>query len=172
MPDYKQHITKELLSNGISNAFFNGIICWYLIKDKGDMPWWGEHSFGVDILATALLLPWIVAMIVIPIQRSKVRKGKLSPWQLSPDMSSVLAFAHRFPKSLWLNGIAFGALGMLIVAPLTLLGLYMAGAELFTPMEYAIFKGVWAGLLAVSLVWLMILVGLRAKDTVEVNTAQ
>jgi len=43
-----------------------------------------------------------------------------------------------------------------------LLLLWIAGASLFTPIQYAIFKGLWAGCLAAITVLPMLLVGLRA----------
>ena len=54
---YQPYLRREVTTNGLTNAFFNGVICWYLIKEKVDLTWWGEHSFGGDILATALIYP-------------------------------------------------------------------------------------------------------------------
>ena len=162
---YQPYLRREISTNGLTNAFFNGVICWLLIKQKADLTWWGEHSFAGDILATALILPWIVAMIVIPLQRRKVRQGKIQPWHCDSNSPQTLRLLNRFPQSLWLNGICFGLLGMLIVAPLTLLLLWIVGANLFTPMEYAIFKGIWAGCLAAITVLPMLFVGLRAERT-------
>ncbi len=162
-PSYQPYLRREVTTNGLTNAFFNGVICWYLIKEKADLTWWGAHSFAGDIIATSLILPWIVAMIVIPLQRSKVRKGKIQPWQCDTDSPRILQILQSFPQSLWLNGLYFGLLGMLVVAPVTLLLLWIAGASLFTPMEYAIFKGVWAGCLAAITVLPMLFVGLRAE---------
>ena len=162
---YQPYLRREVTTNGLTNAFFNGVICWYLIKEKADLTWWGEHSFAGDILATALILPWIVAMIVIPLQRRKVRQGKIQAWRCDGSSSRVLQLLNRFPQSLWLNGVYFGLLGMLAVAPLTLLLLWVVGADLFSPMEYAIFKGIWAGCLASITVLPMLFVGLRAELT-------
>ena len=164
---YQSYLRREVTTNGLTNAFFNGVICWYLIKEKADLTWWGEHSFAGDIIATALILPWIVAMIVIPLQRRKVLKGKIQPWHCDNSSPRLLQFLNRFPQSLWLNGLYFGLLGMLVIAPLTLLLLWVAGARLFTPLEYAIFKGFWAGCLAATTVIPMLLVGLRANVAPE-----
>ena len=161
---YQPYLRREVTTNGLTNAFFNGVICWYLIKEKVDLTWWCEHSFGGDILATALILPWIVAMIVIPLQRSKVRKGKIAPWHCDDTTRKSLKILAKFPQSLWLNGLYFGLLGMLVIGPITLLGLWLAGAATFTPMEYAIFKGLWAGCLAAVTVIPMLLVGLKAPS--------
>lgn len=160
--DYKTYLTKEVTTNGLSNAFFNGLACWYLIKDKGDMPFWGAHSFGVDILATAFILPWIVTLIIVPLQKLKVRKGKTTPWDNTQQASHMMYYlAQRLPTKLWLNAIVFGLIGMLLFAPTLLLLLFVSGVEVFTAFEYAIFKGIWAGVLAALLTTPMILAGLR-----------
>lgn len=167
--DYKTYLTKEVTTNGLSNAFFNGLACWYLIKDKGDMPFWGAHSFGVDILATAFILPWIVALIIIPLQRVKLRKGKTTRWDDEQPATHLMYYlAARFPQKLWLNAILFGLIGMLMFAPTLLLLLFVAQVEVFTAFEYALFKGVWAGILAALLTTPMILVGLRKTNTQDI----
>jgi hypothetical protein len=169
--DYKTYLTREVTTNGLSNAFFNGLACWYLMKDKGDLIWWGAHSFGVDVLATAFILPWIVALIIIPLQNMKVRKGKASRW--SPAQRSdhfMYRLAARFPQKLWLNAILFGLIGMVFIAPLVLLVLFVAGADTLTPEQYTYIKGAWTGTLAAILTTPMILVGLREYSTNEVNS--
>ena len=55
----------------------------------------------------------------------------------------------------------FGLLGLLVIAPLTLLGFYLLGVQQVEPLHYALFKGVWAGLMAAVLVVPMVLVALR-----------
>jgi hypothetical protein len=165
--DYKTYLTKEVTTNGLSNAFFNGLACWYLIKDKGDLVWWGAHSFGVDILATAFILPWIVALIIIPLQKVKLRKGKTTTWDTNNHPQHFMYFiAKKMPQKLWLNAILFGLIGMLFIAPLILLILFLAGAETFTAAQYTVVKGVWTGVLAATLTTPMILIGLRKQETV------
>ena len=76
MPNYaKQHLQHEALVGGVSNAIFNGLIAWLLLRSGPSLAWGGEHSFAVDVVATALLLPLIVALIVIPLQRGKLLQG-------------------------------------------------------------------------------------------------
>jgi glucose-6-phosphate-specific signal transduction histidine kinase len=156
----KKHLQHEAWVGGISNAFFNGIIAWLLLRSSPPLTWGGEHSFAVDVIATALLLPLIVALIVIPLQRSKLRKGKLQSFAL-PTGSTIQAIADRFPGGTGKSALLFGLTGMLVVAPVTLLVLFALGVDEFAPMNYAIFKGIWAGLMAAILVVPMVLVALR-----------
>jgi hypothetical protein len=154
------HIRREILVCGISNAAFNGLSAWLLMKNGPDLRWGGEHSFVVDIIATGLLLPFIVALIVIPLQRSKLNKGRLQPINLGPG-SLMQALADRFPATTFKSAGLFGLVGMLLIAPLTLAGFQLFGVEQVQPLQYALFKGLWAGLIAAVLVVPMVLIALR-----------
>lgn len=155
-----EHLKKEAWISGVSNTLFNGIIAWLLLGSGPALAWGGQHSFALDIVATAFLLPLIVALIVIPMQRSKLRKGTLRPIDLGSD-SVIQSFANRLPQSTFKSALIFGALGMCLIAPVTLLGFYLAGIEQVEPSHYAMFKGLWAGLIAASLVIPMVLFALR-----------
>ena len=61
--------------------------------------------------------------------------------------------------------MVFGLVGLLLVAPLTLLGFYLLGVQQVAPGNYALFKGIWAGAMAGILVVPMVLVALRATPT-------
>jgi hypothetical protein len=156
----RQHLRHEVLIGGISNAIFNGLIAWLLLRNGPPLAWGGEHSFAVDIIATALLLPLIVALIVVPLQRSKLRKGRLQAIDLG-EGSPVQVFANRFPYATVRSAGVFGLVGLCVIAPLTLLGFFLAGVEQVAPLHYAVFKGVWAGVMAAVLVVPMVLVALR-----------
>ncbi len=160
----KDHLKHEALVGGVSNAVFNGIIAWLLMRAGPSLQWGGEHSFAVDVIATALLLPLIVALIVIPLQRSKQKKGKLQAMSLDPE-SVLQRFANLLPYSTGKSAVMFGLTGMLVIAPVTLLGFYLLGVTEVTPLHYAIFKGLWAGLMAAVLVLPMVLVALRKTDS-------
>ena len=162
----KAHLKHEVLVGGLSNTFFNGLIAWLLLRTGPALAWGGEHSFVVDIFATALLLPLIVALIVIPLQRSKLRKGKLQAINLGSD-SRIQSFADRFPQATFPSALLFGLLGLCIIAPATLLGFYLLGVELVPPVNYAIFKGLWAGAMAGILVVPMVLTALRDPRNLE-----
>lgn len=156
----REHIRHEVLVGGISNTIFNGLIAWLLLKSGPALAWGGDHSFVVDVVATAFLLPLIVALIVIPLQRSKLNKGKLQPIELGPS-SVMQSVANRLPASTFKSALLFGLFGMCVIAPLTLVGFYVAGIEQVSPLNYAVFKGIWAGLMAAVLVVPMVLLALR-----------
>ena len=163
IPAMAQEITnylkRECSVNGLTNAFFNGLICWLLIKNNGTITWWGQHNFGYDILATGFILPFIVTLIVIPIQRRKMAKSKTPGFHFDRSISAH-AFLCRFPKSLTGKAFYFGLIGMAVIGGLSLLLLALIGVQDFTPLQYSIFKGIWAGVLASILVVPMILLAL------------
>jgi hypothetical protein len=162
-PAGSSHLRREVLVSGISNAIINGLGVWWLKKDGPVLGWEGANSFAVDIIATGLLLPFIVALIVIPLQRSKLNKGMQQPIHLGTG-SWVQSLADRFPANTFKSACLFGAVGMLLLAPLTLAGIALMGVEQFQPRDYAIFKGIWTGLVAAILVVPMLLIGLRAPQ--------
>jgi hypothetical protein len=155
------HLRHEILVCGLSNAIFNALAVWLMKKNGPDLLWGGANSFAVDIVATALLLPFIVALIVIPLQRGKLKQGKLQPIDLGPA-SGMQALADRFPSSTFKSAALFGLAGMLLVAPLTLAGFHLLGVEQIAPLYYAMFKGLWAGIVAAVMVVPMVLIALRA----------
>jgi hypothetical protein len=160
------HIRHEMLVCGISNAIINGLSAWLLFKSGPSLHWGGDHSFMVDVLATSFLLPLITALIIIPLQRSKLRKGKLNPINLGAT-SLIQSLANRFPASAFKSALAFGLIGMLMIAPLTLGGFYLFGVEEASAAQYTIFKGLWAGLIAAVLVVPMILIALREPESLR-----
>jgi hypothetical protein len=160
----RDHLRHEMLVGGISNTIFNGLIAWLLLKSGPALAWGGQHSFAVDVIATALLLPFIVALIVIPLQRSKLNKGKLQPIHLG-SASFMQRAADKLPAGTFKSALLFGLFGLCIIAPLTLLGFYLVGVEQVHPLNYSIFKGIWAGLMAAVLVVPMVLLALRAPSS-------
>lgn len=158
--DAKAHLTREMLVGGISNMIFNALIAWLILRGGANLAWGGEHSFVGDLLATGLLLPFIVALIVMPLQRSKLHKGKLQHIDLGAD-SAVQKFADRFPSSTFKSALLFGLTGMCVLAPLAMLVLWLGGVQALNPTTYSLFKGVWAGMMAGVLVVPMVLVALR-----------
>lgn len=158
-----RHLKHEAVVGGVSNTVFNGLIAWLLLKNGSALGWSGNGSFVIDIFATAFLLPFIVALIVIPLQKSKLAKGKLSVIDLGSD-SKLQRLANNMPGSTFVNALLFGLAGLCLIAPVTLLGFQLLGVVEISPMHYAIFKGIWAGLMAAILVVPMVLVALRSRN--------
>jgi hypothetical protein len=158
--DAKRHLRHEALVGGISNAIFNGGIAWWLLKDGPALAWSGEHSFVIDIFATAFLLPFIVALIVIPIHRRKLARGSIATIDFGLN-SRIQRWVNQLPPSTPANAFRFGIIGLCLAPVLPLIGFYLLGVEQIEPMHYAIFKGLWAGVMAAVLVIPMVMSALR-----------
>ena len=142
---------------------FNGLIAWLLLRNGSPLGWTGQGNFVGDIIATAFILPFIVALIVIPLQKKKLASGKLQAIDFG-STSALQSLVNRMPASTWKLGVIFGLIGALIFAPLLLALVHIAGIEQFSPLNYAIFKGVWAGALAGILVIPMVMCALRTQN--------
>lgn len=162
MTNTSDYIRKEATITGLSNMGFNGVIAWLLLRGGDALQWGGEHSFVIDLFATAFILPLIVALIIIPLQRRKVRQQKMPAMTLNLT-SPLQGLVNRLPNSLFINSMLFGFAGALVFAPLALLVFWALGIEQVQPLNYAIFKGFWAGLMAAVLVVPMLMTGLRAE---------
>ena len=76
-------------------------------------------------------------------------------------------YADILPLYKFNSALVFGLLGMCVIAPLTLLAFYLVGVEEVSPLNYAIFKGLWAGLMAAVLVIPMVLSALRSPASAQ-----
>lgn len=163
MTSITAYIKKETAITGISNTAFNGVIAWMLLRGGDALQWGGQHSFVIDLFATAFILPFIVALIIVPIQRRKVSQQKLPAMELNAA-NRLQGIISRLPNSLFINALLFGVVGALLFTPLALLGFWALAIEQIQPINYAIFKGCWAGLMAAVLVVPMLMLGLRAPE--------
>jgi hypothetical protein len=146
--------------SGLSNTLFNGLIAWLLLRAGSNLTLTGEHSYIADIVATAFILPFIVTLIVIPLNQRRRAANKVPSIQLDARYW-LQALLLKFPTGLWSRAACIGALSMLIVTPITLFPLWALGLHEFTPTAYALFKGVWAGLMAAVLTTPLLLLALQ-----------
>jgi len=158
-----KHIRKEVMINGVCNAVLNGYIAWLIIKERASLAMWGAEGFAFDLFATAFLLPFIIALIIIPLSRYKVSKGKIPGFCWGADIP-LHRLLKQLPQGLMMRALGFGLAGLLVVAPLTLVSLLLMGATSFVPLQFAIFKGLWAGLIGGLVVVPLIMLGAADRE--------
>ena len=127
------------------NLVLNGAIAWALFRSATHVPLWGESSLGVDLLATAFLLPFLTCLIVSPLVRRHVRHGKVPP--LPPAQLPHSGWAER---SALQRALALGAAGVVFGALPLVWALSLAQAQPLAVHSFVAFKAVWAALLALA----------------------
>ncbi len=165
-----EDIRKEALINGCANAFFNGLIAWWLLQDSEPLGLLGSGGMLVDLAATGFILVFIVTLIVVAINRRKVASGEVAFCGLEQG-NALHGLLARLPAKSWLTGLLFGSFALLVVAPATGLLLWLFGVHSLPGSQYAIFKGVWAGLLAALMVGPMITYARATASRPGVSTA-
>jgi len=151
------HIRAQARNNFVINLVLNGLIAWFLLRNKGAMTPWGESGYGADLVITGFLLAALVALFAMKIHRAQLAKGMhqaLAPGQMG-------ALARLGGSSDWGNSVLFGFAGALLAAGTVGL-LMLLPLPPLDPLAYALFKGVWAGILAALVVPPAIQLGLRA----------
>lgn len=144
---FAAQVRHEAITNGITNCLFNGVIAWFLVRAKEAMPVWGGHGLLVDFFATGLILLFIVTLIVVPLSRRKERQGKLLPEALPANSyGQLIRFLAR--RHLALSALLIGLLGAALFVPPTAAVFALLQIDSLSPMQFAITKGVWAGLIA------------------------
>ena len=127
----RRHIRRETVVSFIINAIINGLLAWWLLKQKAMLSLWGQEGFAVDLVVTGFIMLFLIASIVV---------------------------LRKLPRRLPLLALCFALFGALIVAPLTIFVMQAVSVTELTPMTYSIFKAVWAGALAAlmiaPLIWL------------------
>jgi hypothetical protein len=127
----------------VFNFALNGAIAWALFRSVEAVPLWGESSVGVDLLATAFLLPFLTCLIVSAIVARHVRDGKVPPLA-AEQLPSTRWYEHsslRRGLALGVAGVVFGALPLVWV-------LHLAAAQPLAVGAFVAFKATWAAMLA------------------------
>ena len=125
------------------NFALNGVIAWALFRSAEEVPLWGESSLGVDLLATAFLLPFLTSLIVSAIVARHVRDGKVPPLP-----REQLPNTRWFERSSLQRGLALGAAGVVFGAVPLVWVLTLAEARPLGVTAFVTFKAAWAAMLA------------------------
>jgi len=125
------------------NLVLNGAIAWALFRTASGVPLWGESSVGVDLLATAFLLPFLTCVIVSALVAREVEAGKVDP--LPEAQRSHSRWVARSPSR---RGLFLGAAVILFGALPLVWALHLGAARPFPVGSFIAFKALWAAMLA------------------------
>jgi hypothetical protein len=129
----------------VINVVLNGAIGWAMVRGAESVPLWGESSIGADTLGTSFFLPAITCLIVTPLVRGQVKKGKAPAY-----VGALAGWLQHLQRPLGVRAVALGLAcimlsGGLAVALLTAFGVEELG---FAPFRGG--KALYAGVLAAA----------------------
>ncbi len=159
--DFQRTVKIEASANGIINAIIIGGLAWLMLGGGDSLTPGGDNSYIADTAVTAFVLPFILSVIVISLNRRKRRAGKIPAVELCPDRPLHNTMS-RFPESIWAQALLLAVIAMVVTTPLVIGLLWMAGLPDIPPATYAVFKGAWTGLLAAVLVPPALLLALQS----------
>ncbi|HEY6394141.1 MAG TPA: hypothetical protein VIX12_01915 [Candidatus Binataceae bacterium] len=152
-----------LVDNGVGAFIINfiiaGVMGWLIFRNSTQVPLWGRSSIAGDTIGTSILLPLITCLIVTPIARSQIRAGRLV--SLRGGRAS-----NWFPRNTFLRGLLIGALSLLALMPITLLGLRVAGVDSMSLRHFLLFKTVFAALEAALVTPFLALLAISSDDLI------
>ena len=125
------------------NVVINGVIAWLILRAHDTIPLWGDAAIAPDLLATGVLLPFLMCQIVSRVIVRQVASGKLP----ALDAAQVPARGlHR--RSVHVRALVLAVFATICAsAPLVVL-LELASAQSVPVDAFVGFKAVWAGGLA------------------------
>jgi hypothetical protein len=149
MSDAHRHylIVEQGVGAGVVNLLLNGIIAWALFRHLTVVPLWGQESVAGDTVATCFLLPFITCLIVSGLAQREVARGRFAAPEWCRASHPILG---RLPAGRFLRGVAFGAACVILIAPVTLVGLSAAGFDQVHFWRFIIFKALYAGFLGAA----------------------
>jgi hypothetical protein len=149
-----------LLDNGVGaaflNAVINGAIAWAVFHEVPLVPLWGAVGIASDTIATSLILPFLTCVIVTALTAWHVRAGRLAPLAVTRgSMPGPWLPEGTLPRAAFL-----AVASLVLLVPVTLLGLVAAGVAELPFEQFLVFKvafAVAAGLLVTPFVALVAL---------------
>ena len=163
MKSLRAYIARECGSSFAINLAINGGLAWLLFRHKDSLPLWEPNGFGQDMLITALLLWLLLSAIVIGIHRRKARAGKL-PVLNDSDFTRLRSALRWLPRGTWAASMCLAVVGVVICALPLLAMFHLLDISAMSPLQYSIFKGFWAGAMAVVATPIAILFPLHAPS--------
>ncbi|MGH9650557.1 MAG: hypothetical protein ACRD3I_08830, partial [Terriglobales bacterium] len=138
-------IREQMIVPAVINFLLNAGIGWLIFRAHPRVPVWGESSFAQDALVTLFLLPFLICLIVTPLVRHELRKGKIAPLSWHRRDHPLLKL---LPENLLGRAVVLGLLGVVAGAPFVLGGLWLAGVQTLSLACAVLLKGFYAAVLA------------------------
>lgn len=145
-PHHRRFLVLEQgIGSAVFNLLLNGVIAWALFRHLATVPLWGAESIAGDTLGTCFFLPFFTALIVTPLVRRRVRRGRIDALGWTRESHGLLGW---LPAGTFRRALVLGAATLAVVGPSTLLALQVLAVDRLDFASFVAFKAAFAGVLA------------------------
>lgn len=153
------HTRSECVKSFVVNFLISGGLTYWVFSQHASIEPWGAEGYAVDLSATGFFMAAIVAAIyIVKHKRSKRR------WPVLEPVNGMDFIADRMPYGVTLASIFIGVIGLASAAILLLIIVPMDAYIEFTALGYALMKAIWAGALAMAVVYMAVRCGLKINN--------
>ncbi len=128
------------------NVVINGAIAGLILRGNDQIPLWGDAAMAPDLLATGVLLPLLMTVIVSRVITGQVERGKLPPLT-----SELIPPRGLHQKSSVVRGLVLATFGTLCASVPLVVMLDLTQAQPIAYGTFVSFKALWGGALAAVL---------------------
>ena len=127
------------------NFVLNFGIAWAGFRSMSAIPMWGAQSIAGDTIGTSFFLPLLTCLIVTPLARREVTRGRLPAFEHGLGDYPLLA---SLPNTTWRRGLVLGVAATALIAPIVIFAFHSAGLDGIAPRPFMWIKATYAGVLA------------------------
>jgi hypothetical protein len=147
-PQLKRYLfVEQPIGSFIVNFLLNALIAWAMFRHLTALPMWGQESIGGDTIGTCFMLPFLTVLITRPLIGRDIRNGKAVPEQAREQIPLL----RHLPPTPVRRGLVLGLAVMIVVAPLLILALRLAGVSSIPMPAFVWVKAVWSAILGALL---------------------
>jgi hypothetical protein len=138
-----------VLEQGLGAVLVNWIlnfgIAWAAFRGMPAVPMWGAQSIAGDTIGTSFMLPFLTCLIVTPLARREVTRGRLPAAERGPADHWLLAL---LPNTTLRRALVLGAAATLLIAPIAIFAFHSAGLDGIESGPFIRIKAAYAAVLA------------------------
>lgn len=138
-------ILEQGLGAVLINFVLNFAIAWAAFRGMAAVPMWGTQSIAGDTIGTSFVLPFLTCLIVTPLARREVSRGRLPAFERGRADVSVLGL---LPTTTFRRALVLGAAATVLFAPIAILVFHSAGLGGVDAGTFVWVKAAYAGGLA------------------------
>jgi hypothetical protein len=138
-------ILEQGIGSAIFNILLNAAIAWVMFRRYELVPLWGQESIAGDTLGTCFFLPFFTALIVTPLVRRRIAKGRIEPLAWTRESHP---FLNWLPAGTFRRALMLGFLTLALAGPVVMAALYGLEIAALPFGTFIAFKALFAGVLA------------------------